>query len=818
MLNAVTNPAKINGIDYLTVLDSEALTDALRQHTLLLYFLLPLNPGLSVQNIRIDGGTRIAPVRPVWAHKAGQIPAGVVSQEEAAWYATLPNYDHILVIRVDRAGDFSRYKLSLRERAASDKLPANFDELLSEVDFSFKVECPSALDCRTLPACPPLQRVEPAIDYLAKDYDSFRRQMLDRLHLLLPAFQPHPADATTVLVELLAYTGDDLSYYQDAVATEAYLGTARRRTSIRRHTKLLDYALNDGRNARAWVHVDLEGAASLQLRRGTVIRIGSKRDETVVIDLSAYAAEPADDAIVFETMHAVTLWKSHSPIEIYTWGELQCCLPQGATRATLVDDPAGTLHLQKGDFLLFEEVKSPTDGLPVNANPERRHVVRITGLKKGHDTLKNVDVLEVEWGIEDALSFPLYLSVRLADNRDVTSVSVARGNIVLTDHGRTIAADKLDPPEVPKNARYKSCLTRGPLTFAEDVDLRPLTLADDADSEPVRLSAQAIMERKDSRPFAQVTLTDQEGTLWTANDDLLEADEYDPLFVVETEDDGTAALRFGDGVDGRQPEANVKFAATYRIGNGARGNVGRDSLRDIVGLFSGLTLRVRNPLPARGGRDPESIEQAVLFAPDAFRVQERAVTEPDYAVIAQRDARVQKAAATFRWTGSWHTVFTSVDRRGGEGPDPVLQEDLLRRLNGYRMAGIDLEMRPPRYLPLDILARICVKNGYFRAQIFRSLMAVFHNRTGADGRPGFFHPDQFTFGDALYLSRLYQVIMDVAGIDSADVTTFQVWGRLPNDELPKGVIQPAPDEILRLDNDRNFPENGRIQFDLVGGL
>ena len=44
-----------------------------------------------------------------------------------------------------------------------------------------------------------------------------------------------------MLVEALAYTADQLSYQQDAVATEAYLGTARRRVSIRRHARLMDY-------------------------------------------------------------------------------------------------------------------------------------------------------------------------------------------------------------------------------------------------------------------------------------------------------------------------------------------------------------------------------------------------------------------------------------------------------------------------------------------------------------------------------------------------------------------------------------------------
>ena len=65
---------------------------------------------------------------------------------------------------------------------------------------------------------------------------------------------------------------------------------------------------------------------------------------------------------------------------------------------------------------------------------------------------------------------------------------------------------------------------------------------------------------------------------------------------------------------------------------------------------------MRNPLPAQGGIEPESIEEVRQKAPSAFRTQERAVTPEDYAEVAQRcGLDVQRAAATFRWTGSWRT-------------------------------------------------------------------------------------------------------------------------------------------------------------------
>ena len=93
------------------------------------------------------------------------------------------------------------------------------------------------------------------------DYISLRRLLLDRMAVVMPAWRArNPADLGIAVVEGLAYVGDYLSYYQDAVATEAYLDTARRRVSVRRHARLLDYPMHDGRNARTWVQLRVDVA------------------------------------------------------------------------------------------------------------------------------------------------------------------------------------------------------------------------------------------------------------------------------------------------------------------------------------------------------------------------------------------------------------------------------------------------------------------------------------------------------------------------------------------------------------------------------
>ena len=53
-----------------------------------------------------------------------------------------------VVVRATRSGDFSTYRLSLVASALDATPPAGFDPLLSAVDFSFKVDCPSDFDCR----------------------------------------------------------------------------------------------------------------------------------------------------------------------------------------------------------------------------------------------------------------------------------------------------------------------------------------------------------------------------------------------------------------------------------------------------------------------------------------------------------------------------------------------------------------------------------------------------------------------------------------------------------------------------------------------
>jgi hypothetical protein len=782
-------PPTLNGIDFLEVVSAD-------QRTLEVRFLhnlpgqptpVPVAPLLTSQNFVITGGVRVRGIKVVTVSVANQI----------------------VTLGVDTRGDFSRYRLRLVTSATNPVPPPGFDPPLCDLEFSFKAGCPSDFDCRTEPVCPPAPLNEPDLDYLAKDYASFRRVILDRLSILQPEWRERsPADLQITLAELLAYTGDHLSYYQDAVATEAYLGTARQRVSVRRHARLLDYFVHDGANARVWVW--FEPAADLVLPAASQVFTEGKPPP----------APPSEEAIVFETMHAAQLRVNHVHIAFHTWSDTECCLPKGATRATLRNSPP--LSLAAGDLLLFEEVCSPTTGLAADADPARRQVVRLVSVIPGVDSLDGTPVVEVTWRDDDALPFALCLTAMVLDDAgtpQLIETSVARGNVVLADHGRT-----LTEPEVGvtwAGAWFEAKLGGAPITRQGQARDAFDRLVLDANQRPVPFdptaSAAAAFRWQQRDVLPAVALTELSGARWLPARDLLSSGRFSRAFVVEIDNDQRATLRFGDGVFGQLPSSSALFTATYRVGNGNAGNVGAGALRRVDPALGGI-VTVRNPLPAVGGVDPESIEQARQFAPQAFRVQERAVTPADWAEVAGRHPEVQKAAARYRWTGSWLTVFLTIDRRGGLPVDDAFRQILRAHLEKYRLAGYDLEVTSPRYVPVDLAVHVCVKPGYFRGTVKRELLAVLGSRDLPDGRRGFFHPDQLTFGEPLYLSRVYQVLLSVAGVASAQIERFQRWGEKPNGELDAGVLHPADLEVLQLENDADFPEHGRLDLQLDGGL
>jgi predicted phage baseplate assembly protein len=374
-----------------------------------------------------------------------------------------------------------------------------------------------------------------------------------------------------------------------------------------------------------------------------------------------------------------------------------------------------------------------------------------------------------------------------------------------------------EAPE-PLPPRYRPQLAKGPLTqqgtvvktLLENGIRRSERLLFDADA-----AASAALHWKTADSVPAISLDDGDKG-WSARRELLASGASDTHFVVEIEADGSARLRFGDGVHGRRPDSGADFEARYRIGNGVDGNVGADSIAHAL-TTEGRITTVRNPLPASGGVAAESAAEVRRRAPYAFRTQERAVTPADYAEVTTRLGGVQRAAACLRWSGSWHTVFTTVDREGGAAVDAAFATTVVEHLERYRMAGHDLRVNDPLQVSLEIDLLVCVNPDYFRSNVRRGLLDALSSRARADGERGLFHPDNFSFGQTVFLSPLYAAARAVPGVDSVQVTRFHRQGQEDPGPLADGFMTLERLEIARLDNDPNFPEHGVLRLDLHGG-
>lgn len=994
--------ADLNGIDYVEVSDD--------QRVISVFFLGKAPQDLTIANIRIEGGRRVTAIKVV--------DIRLCIEDD-------PDLDDCLRVFVDRPGDFSTYTLRLVNADASGRPGTTplkgFDPRYAQIDFSFKAGCPSDLDCKADDSCPPEILVEPEISYLAKDYAGFRRLLLDRLALIMPDWaERHAPDLGITLVEVLAYVGDQLSYYQDAVATEAYLDTARQRISVRRHVRLVDYQLHEGCNARAWVCVGTDIDVEEIDPNDIFFITGHDEDlplDTRVLDLDDLRDVRPDRYEVFEPVsrdQPIVLYQAHSSISLYTWGDRECCLPRGATSATLKDAyveqiPPDTppeespyqgaeasdltqqkghhhkppppaprptrLKLKAGDVLIFEEVRGPVTGIPADADPAHRHAVRLTKVEYGVDTLYDQPVVEIWWDEADALPFALCISAigRAPECEYLEDVSIARGNVVLVDHGLTVTDEGL--PEVPEvtvenpgcaaegepietlapPAAYRAQLRRGPLThrasfpMPADIARRQAVFLPEilplVQARLMELLAQlragqqlsdqqiawlrtifsstvidrsGLLRQRGARPprpndpheqakalarligrldtllagkirrlmfltaraeagyvldanvveeigelfgdeFAQgfsasdpaqfgpaTTALQQDpaaalpdlrvyereiappndppaarDVVWLPRLDLLQSDPDDTHFVAELDERGRAWLRFGNGTSGRAPLAGTTLYAAYRIGNGTAGNVGAETISRIVfrnAKPEGAVLEPRNPLAATGGRNPQPIAEAKMFAPGAFRSElRRAITADDYATLAEHDTRIQQAAAVLRWSGSWYEARVTLDPSSRQEADRALLDATGLRLEPYRRIGHDLAVRQARYIPLAIAVTVCVRPDYQRGQIKAALLDVFSSRLLPGGKSGFFHPDNLSFGTGIALSRIVAAALAVEGVETIQVTQLERLGQGDNGELRSGFLPIRPNEIARLDNDRNMPENGTLTFTLRGG-
>lgn len=280
-------------------------------------------------------------------------------------------------------------------------------------------------------------------------------------------------------------------------------------------------------------------------------------------------------------------------------------------------------------------------------------------------------------------------------------------------------------------------------------------------------------------------------TQWNLQDSLAfsRADQND--YTVEIDENDQTTLVFGDGAFGAIPALGSEVRASYRFGGGAAGNVAAGAIQTIVDApaLALLGARVSNAAPATGGADRESIDHAVFHAPSVFRSLRRAVTADDYRALALVFPGVGKVRAE---SAGGNLVRLFVAPSGGGQVSDLLRSNLLAYFEDKRPLTTLIEIDNPDYVRIYVTAQIQIGAYFSRAEISRQAMVAAAQLLAFD---------TVDFARTVYLSKFYEALEAIDGIDFVNVTEFRSERDVAGTVNPQGKLDFEANEIPKAPDD-----------------
>lgn len=229
--------------------------------------------------------------------------------------------------------------------------------------------------------------------------------------------------------------------------------------------------------------------------------------------------------------------------------------------------------------------------------------------------------------------------------------------------------------------------------------------------------------------------------LWARRDTLFGAAAGDRVHVLETADDGTTVVRFGDGAEGaRLPTGQANVRVRHRTGLGAGGNVRTGQLTTLLSRPLGIAA-VDNPTPGTGGEDPEPRDDARRNAPATVRTLDRVVSLLDAEDFARAQPGVAKVSAVWVPHGPARGLVLTLAGPGGAVVDPSVPTHgrVLKALRDHGDERLVVHLLSHRPVPLEVRLKVLPEPGRLAdlvlADVRRLLLAEFAFDTRELGQP-----------------------------------------------------------------------------------
>lgn len=249
--------------------------------------------------------------------------------------------------------------------------------------------------------------------------------------------------------------------------------------------------------------------------------------------------------------------------------------------------------------------------------------------------------------------------------------------------------------------------------------------------------------------------------LWSEADNLFALGPNVRKYITKQNDEGKTTVVFGDGEHGsRLPTGAENIKAFYRQGIGRGGNVKADQIK--LPLTKPLGVKgVINPLPASGGVDKETRDQARRNAPIAVLALDRLVSVQDYADFARTFAGIAKASAQELSDGEREVVHLTIAGSGNIQIDVTsdLYRNLLAALARFGDPLQPLQVESFERVLLVISAKVNVLPEYLWEKVKEQMRVLLFERLGFENRE---------LGQSVTLSEVLSLMQSVPGVNFVD--------------------------------------------------
>ena len=253
--------------------------------------------------------------------------------------------------------------------------------------------------------------------------------------------------------------------------------------------------------------------------------------------------------------------------------------------------------------------------------------------------------------------------------------------------------------------------------------------------------------------------------LWHEADSLSELKATDRSYITRTDDESKTTVVFGNGKQGaRLPTGVDNVRAVYRSGIGKPGNAKANQITLLQTRPLGVKS-VANPMPATGGADRESRDQARRNAPLAVTALDRLVSVQDYADFARTFAGIGKAMASRISDGRRQLVHLTI--AGADDiaidVDSALYRNLVQALYDFGDAHQAFQVDVRELVIIFISANVRIMDDYIWESVEPKMRAKLLDTFSFERRE---------LGQDVLLSEVTSAIQSVEGVAYTDVDTL----------------------------------------------